>query len=258
MTLTVNVAVGHPNGGELISAHAIVDTGAEHSLLPTSLISQLGIPVLDRRMVMGVGGITEMEISSARFAIDREERICPVFVSPGHLCLIGASTLAQFNLVVDLANQRLIYGEELDKEYDVFLTHASEDKDDLVRPLAHKLKNEGLKVWYDEFEIRMGDSIVEKVDCGIANSRAGVIVFSPAMMGKPWPRHEINGMVSRMIDGEYKLLPIWHRVSKSEVSRFSPSLADRKAGDTSTKSIQLIAQDVASVIRVQAVPSNQN
>ena len=151
LTLTMNVYVGHPNGGESISVHAIIDTGAEHSLLPASLISQLGIPVLGRLIVMGDGGSREMETTSARFTIDREEHICTAFVGSGDLCLIGASTLAKFNLVVDLGNQRLIYGEEIDKEYDVFLTHASEDKDEVVRPLAHMLRTEGLEVWFDEF-----------------------------------------------------------------------------------------------------------
>ena len=56
-------------------------------------------------------------------------------------------------------------------EYDVFISHASEDKDDVVRPLAAELAAAGLSVWYDEYELRVGDSLRRKIDKGIAHSR---------------------------------------------------------------------------------------
>ncbi len=58
--------------------------------------------------------------------------------------------------------------------YDVFISHASEDKDEVVRPLATALQRSGLKVWYDEFELRIGDSLRRKIDQGLAGSRFGL------------------------------------------------------------------------------------
>lgn len=62
--------------------------------------------------------------------------------------------------------------------YDVFISHASEDKDEVVRPLATALKNLGLRVWYDEFELKIGDSLRRKIDQGLSRSRFGVVVIS--------------------------------------------------------------------------------
>src|SRR5918999_1630237 len=66
------------------------------------------------------------------------------------------------------------------KVYDVFISHASEDKTDVVRPLAHALTELDIKVWYDEFELTIVDSLRRKIDAGIANSRFGVVVLSPS------------------------------------------------------------------------------
>jgi len=65
-----------------------------------------------------------------------------------------------------------------DRQFDVFISHASEDKDEVVRPLAQALRAEGLDVWYDEFELKIGDSLRRKIDAGIAQSRFGIIVLS--------------------------------------------------------------------------------
>ena len=70
--------------------------------------------------------------------------------------------------------------------YDLFICHASEDKDEIVRPLANALMNEGLTVWYDEFTLRIGDSLRQKIDQGLANSRVGLVVLSPAFISKGW------------------------------------------------------------------------
>ncbi|MBA7526390.1 hypothetical protein ES705_18552 [subsurface metagenome] len=74
--------------------------------------------------------------------------------------------------------------EDTTKRYDVFISHASEDKDEIVRPLAYALQAEGLSVWYDEFEMKIGDSLRRKIDKGLANSRFGIVVLSKSFIKK--------------------------------------------------------------------------
>ena len=62
--------------------------------------------------------------------------------------------------------------------FDVFISHASEDKDDFVRDLANSLQRHGLKVWYDEFTLRVGDSLRRSIENGLKNSSYGVVVLS--------------------------------------------------------------------------------
>ena len=76
--------------------------------------------------------------------------------------------------------------------YDVFISHATEDKDAVARPIATCLVSHGLRVWYDEFELRIGDSIRRKIDQGVARSRFGVIVISPSFLRRTG--HSMNLM----------------------------------------------------------------
>ena len=117
------------------------------------------------------------------------------------------------------------------KQYDVFISHATDDKDAIVRPLAHALREEGLDVWYDEFELRVGSSLRRNIDTGLANSRFGAVVLSEAFFNKGWTNYELDGLVTRDVasGGGQIILPIWHRVTKDEVLRYSPSLADKVA-----------------------------
>ena len=94
------------------------------------------------------------------------------------------------------------------KSYDVFISHASEDKDDIVRSLAHALSSQDLEVWYDEFTLLIGDSLRQKIDKGLANSRVGLVVLSRAFLSKGWTNYELDGIVTRSISGEQILLPI--------------------------------------------------
>ena len=134
-------------------------------------------------------------------------------------------------------------------EWDAFISHASEDKERFVRPLAHALSALGAKVWYDEFSLKLGDSLSESIDNGLANSRFGIVVLSPAFISKPWPKRELQGLVAREIDGQSTILPVWHEVSRKDVLNFSPPLADKLAADTANKSAEEIALQVLSVIR---------
>ena len=134
----------------------------------------------------------------------------------------------------------------------MFISHASEDKEAVVRPLAAALQGEGLRVWFDEFELRIGDSLRRKIDQGLANSRVGLVVLSRSFIGKGWTNYELDGIVTRSVSGEQVLLPIWHDISKQEVIAFSPSLADKVARNTLTHTVQEIAKEIAVLLQTQS------
>lgn len=133
--------------------------------------------------------------------------------------------------------------------YDVFISHATEDKESVVRPLAEALISQGLQVWYDEFELKIGDSLRRKIDYGLANSRVGLVVLSQKFISKGWTNYELDGIVTRAVSGEQILLPIWHNISKQEVVDYSPSLADKVARSTATHTMPEIAVEIANLIR---------
>ena len=136
--------------------------------------------------------------------------------------------------------------------YDVFISHASEDKDEFVRPLANALIEEGMSVWFDEMTLKIGDSLRQKIDKGLANSKVGLVILSPSFIGKGWTNYELDGIVTRTVSGEQVLLPIWHEITKQQVVDFSPSLADKVARSSATHTIEEMASEIAELIRTNA------
>ncbi|MGE6397073.1 DUF1883 domain-containing protein [Chryseobacterium scophthalmum] len=139
--------------------------------------------------------------------------------------------------------------QEDHREHDVFISHASEDKDDIVRDLAIALREEGLSVWYDEFELKIGDSLRQKIDKGLAKSRFGIVVLSRNFIKKGWTNYEMDGIITRVIGGEQILLPIWHNITKQEIVDYSPSIADRVARNTANFTVEEIASEIAELIK---------
>ena len=117
-------------------------------------------------------------------------------------------------------------------QWDLFICHASEDKDEVARPLAKLLEKKSLRVWYDEFTLTLGDSLGESIDHGLAHSRFGVVILSPAFFGKKWPQKELNGLRAKEISSGKVILPVWHNVTREYVLQYSPILADRYAVST--------------------------
>lgn len=168
-----------------------------------------------------------------------------VNVVPGALPEIREAPLSSVPSLVRETPPALAAGDET---YDVFISHASEDKDTIVRSLATELVEQGLKVWYDEFALRIGDSLRQKIDKGLAKSRVGLVVLSPSFIAKGWTNYELDGIVTRTVSGEQILLPIWHNITKQEVIDFSPSLADKVARSTATHTVQEIAEEIAELL----------
>ena len=93
------------------------------------------------------------------------------------------------------------------KGYDVFISHASEDKDPVARPLANALVERGITVWYDEFEMKIGDSLRRKIDQGLAHSNFGIIIISRNFISKGWTNYELDGLITRSLTDEQQILP---------------------------------------------------
>jgi TIR domain len=133
------------------------------------------------------------------------------------------------------------------KEWDVFISHACEDKEEIAQPLAEALKGRGYQVWYDDFSLKLGDSLRESINQGLANSRFGVVILSKHFFAKHWPNQELNGLTAFEVGGEKVILPVWHGVTHSDVVKYSPPLADRKAVST-IDGLEKVIAEIAAVL----------
>jgi hypothetical protein len=133
------------------------------------------------------------------------------------------------------------------KWWDVFISYASEERETVALPLARTLSGAGLNVWFDQFELRVGDSLRQKIDEGLSSSTFGVVIISKHFLDKAWPQKELNGLFALEDTGGKTILPVWHEVDKTAVAQRSPILADRVALNTNdgiNKVVQAIAHEV--------------
>lgn len=140
-----------------------------------------------------------------------------------------------------------------DPEPDAFISHSSHDKRLFVRPLVECIAEQGVRVWYDEYSMRPGDSLSASIDRGLVTARHGVVVISPAFIETArqsgWTHYELRGLVSNSMGGEHRrIVPVWLDVTADDVRAWSPSLADLLAVDASRKSLEAVALEIVQVI----------
>lgn len=134
---------------------------------------------------------------------------------------------------------------ESEDEFDVFISHAWEDKEEFVDEFVLELRKQGLKVWYDTDKLKWGDSMREKIDKGLSRSRYGVVILSPDYIdeNKYWTKAELNGLFQVEAFNGKTILPIWHKLTKKQVVEYSPIIADRKAMTTALMTPEEIAAE---------------
>lgn len=168
----------------------------------------------------------------------------------GNLPVYREPSVRPLRDVLDVRTPRRPADPELldGRTWDVFISHASEDKPAVVIPLAEALQARGVSAWLDKAELRIGESLRRRIDQGIAASRFAVVVLSPAYFSKGWPQYELDGIVTLNVVGKQSLLPIWHDVDHAAVAAKSPSLADKLARSTSDTEIDAIADEIAELV----------
>ncbi len=144
-----------------------------------------------------------------------------------------------------------IYGQDNSINYDVFISHASEDKESFVNDLVEELTKLGVKVWYDKLCIIWGDSLRSKIDEGLRNSKYGIVILSEAYIKKGWTQYELEGLFNIEMTNGKTILPIWHNITKRQVQEFSPTIAGRLAINTTMQTADEIALELVSLLNIQ-------
>lgn len=126
--------------------------------------------------------------------------------------------------------------------YDVFISHASEEKADFVNPLVEKLQDAGIRVWYDALELQWGKSLREQIDNGIRRSKFAILVLSKNFFAKRWPQRELDGILAKESTTGVAPLPIWHNITQQELYEFSPTLSGIFAYSSKDYSIEDICK----------------
>ncbi|MDF2436055.1 MAG: hypothetical protein K0Q95_431 [Bacteroidota bacterium] len=121
----------------------------------------------------------------------------------------------------------------MNKTIDFFISHASEDKQDIVKQLADNLIINGATVFYDEYSIKLGDSISDSINKGLTVSKHAIVILSKFFFEKGWTNAELQAIFSKSLAEKYKILIIYHKVTHNDVIKIYPLLADKKAIDSS-------------------------
>jgi hypothetical protein len=140
-------------------------------------------------------------------------------------------------------------------QYDVFISHAYEDKSSFADELASALREKSVKLWYSGFELGIGDSIAGRVNAALASSRFGVVILSPSYLHKKWAMSELKALLA----GETlqdKILPVLYNITIDEVRAQLPLLADRFA-ISSEKGTAAIVEKILKAIETKQPGSEE-
>ncbi|MCH9742993.1 MAG: toll/interleukin-1 receptor domain-containing protein [Proteobacteria bacterium] len=131
-----------------------------------------------------------------------------------------------------------------------FISHDSRDKDELVRELAFELSKLLCLVWYDEYSLKVGDSLSENIERGLKETKKCVVILSPNFLNNTgWGKAEFDFIYQReLIENKNIFLPVWHNVGIQEVKNYNEKIAGR-LGLNSAEGVPTLARKLAEVIK---------
>lgn len=130
-----------------------------------------------------------------------------------------------------------------------FISHDSRDKELIAAPLAIHMARHMCPVWYDEFALKIGDSLRDNIERGLKECHKCIFIITPNFLAKGgWPKREYDSIFTReIIENQNLILPVWHDVTKEDVYAYSPILADRLAVNWSS-GIENVGRKLISAI----------
>jgi hypothetical protein len=195
----------------------------------------------------GIASVLSLDIKRLKYILTIMDECDLVTYSEGVL-YVKNSGIQKLKTVTSINMPQAV--EKIDHKWDVFISHASEDKTDVVEPLAAELKTYGINVWYDNWTLKLGDSLRKKIDEGLKDSKYGIVVLSPSFLKKDWTNKELAGLMQKEVaySKENVILPVWHNITPREVFEYSPMISD-KLGTNTNYGIPHVAKQIFEVIK---------
>lgn len=130
---------------------------------------------------------------------------------------------------------------------DVFLCHAWDDRKDSAKELHDLLETFGVKVWFSEKDLGLGVPMMRAIDKGLANSKIGLVLVTPALLSRLPKEGVADKELSTLLAGN-RLIPIIHNTTYDELRNISPMLASRSGLDTSEDTMKIVAEKIAELV----------
>ena len=136
--------------------------------------------------------------------------------------------------------------EQPDLRY-VFLCHAWDDRQGSAKDLHELLVAAGVKVWFSEKDLALGFPMMRAIDRGLANSRIGLVLVTPALLARLPKESVADKGLSALLAGN-QLVPIVHNTTYEALRNVSPLLASRSGLDTGEDSMAVVAAKIAELV----------
>lgn len=130
---------------------------------------------------------------------------------------------------------------------DVFLCHAWDDRQGAAKALHDLLEAAGVKVWFSEKDLGLGVPMMRAIDKGLANSRIGLVLVTPALLAR-LPKEGVADKELSALLARNQLVPIVHNTTYDALRDVSPMLASRSGLDTAEDSMAVVARKVAELV----------
>lgn len=134
--------------------------------------------------------------------------------------------------------------------YDVFLCHAWDDRRGAATELHDMLIAAGVSVWFSEKDILLGQPFLREIDRGLAKSRTGLVLVTPALLNRINNRGISDKELSTLLARDL-LIPVVHETTYDSLRTISPLLGSRNGLDTADDSMAVIATKIAEMVTVE-------
>lgn len=134
---------------------------------------------------------------------------------------------------------------------DVFLCHAWDDRQESAKELHDLLVAAGVKVWFSEKDLGLGVPMMRAIDKGLANSKIGLVLVTPALLER-LPKEGVADKELSALLARNQLVPIVHKTTYDALRNVSPMLASRSGLDTAEDSMAVVAKKIAELVTLHA------
>lgn len=130
-------------------------------------------------------------------------------------------------------------------DFDVFISFASEERRAVVEPIVERLRDLGIRVWYDDTLLLIGDNLLTTINLGLSKSRYGIIIFSPSYVLKKWTKYELSQLTTNKM---HQILPVTHNLAHEDLNHYAPAIAGKRVIST-REGLERICREIVQVVK---------